>query len=103
MTAPPTRGRREGGGWGLPALAYTALIVYGSLYPFTGWTTQGVRLFAFLIPNWSGHIARTDMVTNVLAYIPLGLLLARWWRHRGATLGAIAFSTLIGAALSFSM
>jgi VanZ family protein len=104
MKAPPARSTRESSGWGVAALAYAALIVYGSLYPFSGWTTGGVRLFAFLIPEWSGHHwARVDMVTNVLAYMPLGLLLARWWRNRGATFGAIAISTLIGASLSFSM
>ena len=80
MKAPPARQTRDSGRWGLAALAYAALIVYGSLYPFSGWTTRGVRLFAFLILDWSGHISRADLVTNVLAYMPLGLLLARWMR-----------------------
>ena len=93
----------ERGRWGLAALAYAALIVYGSLYPLTGWTTRGVRLFAFLLPDWSGHLSRADVVTNVLAYMPLGVLLARWWRNRGVTLGAIAIPTLIGGLLSFAM
>src|SRR5208282_1069987 len=103
MTVPTTQRPGGRGGWGLAALAYSVLIVYGSLYPFSGWTTQGVRLFAFLIPDWSGHWSRADVATNVFAYIPFGLLLARWWRSRGVTLGAIALPTLIGAALSFSM
>ncbi len=104
MKTPPGRRTHESSGWGWAALAYAALIVYGSLYPFSGWTIRGVGLFAFLIPEWPGHHwARVDMVTNVLAYMPLGLLLARWWRNRGATFGAIAISTLIGASLSFSM
>src|SRR6266571_563416 len=94
---------RDSGRWGLAALAYAALIVYGSLYPFTGWTSDRVRLFAFLVPQWSGHLSRADVVTNVLAYMPLGLLLARWWRGGGAMLGAIAIATLIAALLSFSM
>ncbi len=94
---------RDSGRWGLAALAYAALIVYGSLYPFTGWTADRVRLFAFLVPQWSGHLSRADVVTNVLAYMPLGLLLARWWRGGGAMLGAIAIATLIAALLSFSL
>lgn len=93
----------ERGRWGLAALAYAALIVYGSLYPFTGWTTRGVTLLAFLLPDWSGHWSRADVVTNVLAYMPLGLLLARWWRNRGVRLGAVAIPTLIGGLLSFAM
>lgn len=103
MKTPDARRTRESSGWGWAALAYVALIVYGSLYPFSGWTTRGVTLFAFLIPDWSGSWHRTDMVTNVLAYAPLGVLLARWWRKRGVSLGTIAIPTLIGACLSFSM
>ena len=103
MKIPPVRRAREGRLWALAALAYAALIVYGSLYPFSGWTTRGVKLFAFLSPDWSGHLSRADLVTNVLAYMPLGLMLARWWRHRGSLLGAIAIPTLIGALLSFAM
>ena len=72
---------RLSGRWGLAALAYAALIAYGSLYPFSGWTARGVELFAFLVPHWSAHLSRADVVTNVLAYMPLGLLLARWWRN----------------------
>jgi len=97
------RPTRNSGRWGLAALAYAALIAYGSLYPFTGWTTEGVRVFAFLIPHGSAHLSRADLVTNVLAYMPLGLLLARWWRNGGATLGAIAIPTLIASLLSLSM
>jgi VanZ family protein len=103
MKAPSARQTRDSGRWGLAALAYTALIVYGSIYPFSGWTTHGVRLFAFLTPDWSAHLSRADVVTNVLAYMPLGVLLARWWRNRGVTLGAIAIPTLIGGLLSFAM
>ena len=91
------------GRWGLAALAYTALIVYGSLYPFSGWTTRGVRQFAFLIPEWSGHLSRADVVTNVLAYMPLGLLLARWWLSRWSLVRAIVIAMFLGTLLSFSM
>ena len=103
MKAPPVRHARDGRPWALAALAYAALIVYGSLYPFSGWTTRGVKLFAFLLPELAGHLSRADLVTNVLAYMPLGLMLARWWRKRGGLLGAIAIPTLIGALLSFAM
>src|SRR5258708_29260432 len=100
MTPQPSE---NSGRWGFAALAYAALIAYGSLYPFTGWTAEGVKLFAFLSPQWSGHLSRADVVTNVLAYMPLGLLLTCWWRVRGSTLGAIAVPTLIAAFLSFAM
>ena len=95
----PPRGR-----WGLAAFAYTALIVYGSLYPFSGWTAADVTPFAFLTPRWPSHLSRADVVTNVLAYMPFGLLLERWCNDRGRTAGsAIAFSALMGVLLSFAM
>ena len=103
MKTPPILRVRDSRRWALAAFAYSALIVYGSLYPLSGWTTRGVTLFAFLKPELPGHLSRADLVTNVLAYMPLGLLLARWWRSRRALLGAIAIPTLIGALLSFAM
>jgi VanZ family protein len=103
LTAIPGRSRGERARWGLAALGYGALIFYGSLYPFSGWTTARVTLFAFLASPWPAHLSRADVVTNVLAYIPLGLLLARWWRKGGARLGAIVVPTLLGALLSLAM
>ncbi len=100
MTRQPST---NSGRWGLAALAYTALIVYGSLYPFSGWTSEGVRLLAFLAPHGLGHLSRADVVTNVLAYMPLGLLIVRSLGPGRATLGAIAIATLIAGLLSFSM
>lgn len=102
MKASPARRTYPSARWGLAAFGYAALIAYGSLYPLSGWTTRGVSLFAFLT-EWPGHLSRADAVTNVLAYLPLGLLLARWWRNRGATLGVIAIPTLIGALLNSGM
>lgn len=57
-------------------LLYAGLIVYASLYPFTGWRLQGVAptdfLFAPLPQYWTGF----DVVTNLIGYAPLGFLLA---------------------------
>ena len=88
--------------WGLAALAYAGLIVYGSLYPLTGWTTEQVKVFAFLVPHWPDHIPRADFVTNVLAYMPLGVLLAHWLGRRSVPVGVI-LATLLCAVLSFAM
>ena len=97
--APSTSHR---GRWGLLAFAYAALVVYGSLYPFSGWTTTS-RLFAFLRPQWPQHWGRVDMLINVLAYVPLGFLLARAWGRRIPVAAAALLATLGGAALSFAM
>jgi len=59
------------------ALLYGALIVFASLFPFSGWRAQGVAPWAFLLaplppPYWT----KFDVFTNLLGYAPLGFLLA---------------------------
>jgi VanZ family protein len=58
------------------ALLFGALVVYASLYPFSGWRVQGVLPMAFLqapLPQyWTGF----DVIANLLGYAPLGFLLA---------------------------
>lgn len=69
------------------ALAYWALIVYASLYPFRGWRFAGPPADAFLTAQWPHYWTTFDLVVNVLVYAPLGLLavlalshhLARRW------------------------
>jgi len=79
------------------------LIVYGSLFPFTGWSETGVKPFGFLTAQWPAHHSRPDILTNVLAYIPLGLLLVLWWRGRRSLVAPVVLATMAGAALSFLM
>lgn len=91
------------GPWGRLALAYAALIVYGSLYPFTGWRPSSGGWLDFLAGGWLAQFHAADTLVNVLAYVPLGLLLARRLR-RGRSLAApILVATLAGASLSFAM
>jgi VanZ family protein len=58
------------------ALVYTALIVYASLYPFTGWRDQGIAPWAFLASSWPRYWTLFDLVANAAGYAPLGFLLA---------------------------
>jgi VanZ family protein len=85
----------------LRALLYGAVIVYGSLFPFTGWRAAPNGLLDFLtgLPDFRVH--RADALTNVLAYIPLGLFLVRDGRSR--PIRAVLFAALGGAALSLTM
>jgi VanZ family protein len=89
--------------WGLIALAYAGLILYGSLFPFVGWTDGGVQLFAFLKVDWPRRLFTADVVTNVLAYVPLGFFLARFFGARGVSAAAAVGATVVGAALSFGV
>jgi len=86
------------------AAMYTALIVYASLYPFTGWQTPGVSMWGFLVlpfPHWWTGF---DLVSNLLGYLPLGTLLFGALVRSGlreSRAAVIAVAT--GAALSFTM
>jgi VanZ family protein len=83
--------------------AYAALVVYGSLYPFSGWRSLGLGPFAFLADPLPQYLTAFDVVTNVLGYIPLGALfvLALYPRWRGAAAVGAAF--IGGALLSGAM
>jgi VanZ family protein len=90
---------------GLATLAYLGLILYGSLFPFTGWHEPGKPTLSYLTGPLAlpANLSRTDVIINVLVYIPLGFLFAfsarKWLGLAGAAIMAVA----IGAALSFSV
>jgi VanZ family protein len=81
-------------------LVYAMLLVYGSLSPWSNWRSLGVGPFAYLTAPWPAYVTAFDLTLNVLAYLPLGLLLALALRPRlrGAT-GVVA-SIVIAAVLS---
>jgi VanZ family protein len=87
------------------ALVYAALVLYASLYPFTGWRwPPGVSLGDLLVLPWPPWRNTFDVVSNMLGYMPLGALLqvlqARaerpWWR---AALVAVALAALLSYAM----
>lgn len=99
---------RKTSAWPL-ALAYAALVVYASLYPFSGWRDQGIEPWAFLESPWPRYWTGFDLAANVVGYAPLGFLLAlavlrRTESREGLGNGrAIGLATAAGAALSFAM
>ncbi|MDE1178894.1 VanZ family protein [Paraburkholderia sp.] len=82
---------------------YTALIVYGSWYPFVGWRSLGIGPFAFLNDPIPQYLTAFDVVTNVLGYMPFGalLVLAVYPRWRGTL--AVLFAVVLGGLLSGAM
>lgn len=57
------------------ALAWAALLVYASLYPFSGWRAlQGPPDFGLLLLPWPRWIDRFDVAANLAAYVPMGAL-----------------------------
>lgn len=82
---------------------YTALIVYGSWSPFSGWRSLGLGPFAYLFDPMPQYLTAFDVLTNVLGYMPFGALvvLACYPRWRGTLAVTLAF--LLGALLSGTM
>ena len=84
-------------------VVYTLLVIYGSLYPFSGWRSLGIGPFAYLTDPLPQYLTAFDVVTNVLGYMPFGALavLALYPRCRGVLAAGVAF--IGGAMLSGAM
>jgi VanZ family protein len=86
------------------AWLYTGLIVYASLYPFTGWRAPGHSIFAFVVAPWWHWWTWFDIISNLLGYMPFGALVFFAFVRSGmGVLRAFLLATLTGTALSFSM
>ena len=85
------------------ALAYAALILYASLYPFTGWRwPPGQGLTALLRLPWSSYHIAFDLWSNFAGYVPLGaLLVVAALRSRVRAPRALALGLSVPLALSY--
>lgn len=87
----------------LALVIYVLLIMYGSLYPMSGWHTPDQSLWSLLSGPWPRYISRSDILVNVVVYIPVGALFT-WLLHRRLPLLlAIVVATLGGIILSIGM
>lgn len=85
------------------ALAYWALVVYASLYPFRGWQFGGPPLLAFLGADWPRYWTVFDLAVNVAVYAPLGFLAALALLPPLRPGLAAALAVLLAAATSFAI
>ena len=83
--------------------AYVLLIVYVSLSPFSGWQTPEHGPLYFLQAPWPRYVTAFDVFANVLAYVPLGMMLVELARRRLSWGAAAAIAPLGGCLLSFGM
>ncbi len=86
------------------AWLYAALIVYASLYPFTGWRLIGASPWAFLSQPWPRWWTAFDLVSNLLGYLPFGALVfgALVRTGRPGVVGVV-LAVLVAAVLSLTM
>lgn len=85
------------------ALAWFALVVYGSLHPFSGWRDTGVSPLAFLDGGWPRYWTFFDLTANVAVYVPLGFLLALAMHGLPGRLSAPLLAALLAGGVSFAM
>ncbi len=85
------------------ALAWCALIVYGSLHPFSGWRSTGISPWGFLDAAWPRYWTGFDLAANVAVYLPLGFFLCLGLRTLRGRATAFLLAALLGALLSLSM
>ena len=85
-------------------LLYAGLIVYASFFPLTGWYWPEEPLWRFLQWPHPGRISGADVVSNVLAYVPLGFLLIARTQAMGLPGAAgMALTLLAGFCLSLGV
>lgn len=81
-------------------VGYVLLIVYASLSPFSGWQELGLEFGSVLTSPLRQTFGTFDATTNLLAYLPLGVLLALTLRNRFAFGRSVLLATLGGVLLS---
>src|SRR5512135_1737338 len=85
------------------ALAYLLIIVYASLQPFRDWRYPPDDILHFLTAAWPRYITLNDVLINLIAYVPLGFLLALGLKTHRRVLTAVMLATLLTAMLSLAM
>jgi VanZ family protein len=85
------------------ATAYTLLVIYASLHPFTGWQDHGAEVFAYLSAPWPRYWTVFDLITNALAYLPIGFLWASALQNRCGHGCAVMLAVLLGVLLSLTL
>ncbi len=84
------------------ALLYGAAIAYASLQPFAPWLAPSAGTPFWPLAPWPPRWTRSDVLVNVLAYLPFGLFIAL--TPRRATPAARATLALaVGMTLSFGL
>lgn len=86
----------------LLAAIYGLSIVYASLQPFAPWIEPDPRTRFFLFAAWPARWFHADAVFNVLAYLPLGFLVALIPRARSLRWRLVQ-AGLVGGVLSFTL
>lgn len=81
---------------------YAAVVVYGTLFPIRGWRLPDDFGLHSAWLSWPARLSTTDVVTNLVIYLPVGALWV-WSRRRGGGAGAVVSAAVVGTVLSYSL
>ena len=88
----------------IAAAIIVAIIIYGSLYPFSFRTpAYGTGPVRKLIESWAEAPHRGDFLANIMFYLPLGFFGVLAIAARGRVFLALALAIITGVLLSISM
>jgi VanZ family protein len=93
---------RKTAAWPL-TLAYIALVIYASLYPFDTWRNQGIFPWAYLTQPLPKYWTGFDVAINIAGYAPLGFLGVLTALRTGHGRFAVLGVTLLVFALSMCL
>ena len=79
---------------------YALFIAYASLSPFTGWQEQGLEFWAVLTSPLGLTYTWLDALSNLLAYLPFGLLLGLTFRSHFDARRSIGLALFAALAVS---
>src|SRR3954467_11894726 len=100
---PPARYARNSKLVAYLTVAYLLRVGYASLYPFSDWRIPSYEAARFLFAGWPPYVVASDIVVNVLAYFPLGLLLTLLGMGYLPRLSAMALGIGIAMLLSLAI
>ena len=96
-------------------VGYVVVVIIASAYPLSGWRLPDRQLLWLQLGEWPRYYTYSDVIANVLAYVPVGGLLTWWLRHRlgpvraaglamvmAGNVGAAEGRWLLGIALAFA-
>ncbi len=84
------------------AALYGLAIFYASLQPFEPWLERVPGATHFLFAPWPPRWVRYDIVSNVVAYLPLGFFVALGDGRRSPA-GRLSMAIVVGTLLSLAM
>ena len=83
-------------------VVWALLIAYASLYPFVPLRLPAAEAVTGFL-NGPRYVIRSDIAFNVVAYLPLGLFAALYFRGSGEGRRAVAKAVALGAGYSLAM